>query len=67
MSDIYQIRVKGHLDSRWSEWLEGLTVSHEPNGETLIIGPVVDQPALHGLLKRIRDLGVPLVLVQKVD
>ena len=67
MSDIYQIRVKGHLDSRWSDWLEGLTVSHEPNGETLIIGPVADQPALHGLLKRIRDLGMPLVLVQKVD
>jgi hypothetical protein len=58
---VYQIRIKGHLDPLWSEWFEGLTLTLEENGDTLLTGPVVDQAALHGLLKKIRDSGLPLV------
>lgn len=60
---IYQIRVKGHLDQRRSAWFAGLTITHTANGETLITGPVEDQAALHGLLVKVRDLGVPLLAV----
>jgi len=60
---IYKIRIKGHLDPQWTDWFEGLTITQEENGETLLTGLVVDQAALHGLLKRIRDLGMPLVSV----
>ena len=62
-SQFYQIRVKGHLDNSWSERLDGLTIAHEEDGTTLLTGPVADQPALHGLLIRIRDLGLPLLSV----
>ena len=64
---IYQMRVKGHLDSDWTDWFEGLTITCENNGDTLLTGPVVDQAALHGLLKRVRDLGMPLVSVNRVE
>jgi hypothetical protein len=64
---IYQIRVKGHLGSQWKDWFGGLTVTLEDNGETLLTGPVVDQAALHGLLRKVRDLGIPLVSVVRVD
>ena len=57
----YEIRVKGHLDSRWAAWFDGLTLTHESDGTTLIHGPVVDQAALHGLLNKLRDVGIPLV------
>ena len=64
--EFYQITVKGHLDNRWANWFEGLTITREDNGETLLIGPVVDQAALHGLLRKVRDLGMPLLSVTHV-
>ena len=64
---VYQIRLKGHLSSQWSDWFEGLTITLEDNGDTLLTGPVVDQAALHGLLKKVRDLGMPLVSVSPVE
>jgi len=63
---VYQIRIKGHLDSGWSDWFGGLTIALDENGDTLLSGPVVDQAALYGLLKRVRDLGMPLVSVSPV-
>ena len=60
---IYQIRLEGHLDHQWSDWFDGLAITLEDNGDTVLTGPVADQAALHGLLKKVRDLGVPLRLV----
>ena len=65
MADTYRIRVRGHLDNRWSEWLGGLTIHHQEDGTTLLVGPVVDQAALHGVIIRIRDLGLPLLSVRR--
>jgi hypothetical protein len=65
--NIYQIRVKGHLDSQWAEWFGGLTITLEDNGETLLTGPIIDQAALYGLLKLVRDTGLTLVSVNRVD
>ncbi len=59
----YEIRLKGYLDSQWTDWFEGLTITLEEDGTTLLSGLVVDQASLHGLLKKIRDLGIPLVSI----
>jgi hypothetical protein len=59
----YQIRLIGHLDTRWSDWFDGLAISHEADGTTLLSGPVADQAALHGLLTKIGNLGLPLLAV----
>jgi hypothetical protein len=64
---VYQIRIKGHLIREWTDWFEGLTITLEEDGDTLITGTVVDQAALHGLLKKVRDLGLPLVSVCPID
>ena len=63
----YKIKVSGHLDPSWSEWLGGLTITHELNGETLLAGPVVDQPALFGLLLKIRDLNLTLLSLHRFE
>ena len=67
MADTYQIRVHGHLSSRWAEWFDGLTIENQPNGEALICGPVADQAALHGLLVKVRDLNLPLISVNRIE
>jgi len=63
----YRIRVKGKLDQRWADWFGGLTIAQQADGETLLFGTVVDQAALHGVLSRIRDLHLPLLLVERVE
>lgn len=64
---IYQIRVTGHLGSQWTGWFEGLNITLEGDGDTILTGPVIDQAALYSLLKKVRDLGMPLVSVNRVD
>jgi len=64
---IYEIRVKGHLGQQWTDWFGGLTITLEESGDTLLTGPVVDQAALYGLLKKARDAGLPLVSVTRVE
>ena len=64
---VYQIRLKGHLGGQWTDWFGGLTITLEENGDTLLTGPVVDQAALFGLLKKVRDLGMPLLSVNRVQ
>ena len=66
-SGLYEIRLKGHLNDRWADRFEGLTITLEEDGDTLLTGPVIDQAALHGLLKKVRDLGMPLVSVNFVN
>jgi len=63
----YEIRIKGHLDNRWAERFEGLSFTHASDGTTTLSGPVVDQAALYGLLRKVRDLGLPLVSVLQVE
>jgi hypothetical protein len=64
---VYQIRIKGQLDPEWTDWFEGLTITLEDNGDTLLTGPVTDQAALYGLLKKVRDLGMPMLSVNRVQ
>jgi hypothetical protein len=63
MSDTYEIRVRGHLEPRWTSWFDGLTLTQDPDGTTVIRGAVADQAALHGLIQKVRDIGLPLVSV----
>jgi hypothetical protein len=64
---VYQIGIKGHLGRQWTDWFEGLSITLSDNGETLLTGPVVDQAALHGLLRKVRDLCLPLLSVMRVE
>jgi hypothetical protein len=64
---VYEIRVRGHLDPRWSEWFDGLQVTNEPNGEALLSGCIADQAALHGVLAKVRDLNLQLISVTRID
>jgi hypothetical protein len=64
---VYQIRVESHLGSGWTDWFDGLTITPEEDGNTLLTGPVIDQAALHGLLKKVRDLGMLLISVNRLD
>ena len=64
---VYKIHIEGHLSSSWSSWFEGMDIRHQDNGDTVLYGPVVDQAALHGILMRIRDLGLPLVSVKRIE
>ena len=63
----YAVRVKGHLDSRWAAWFEGLTIRQEEHGVTLLTGPLLDQAALHGLMRKVRDLGLTLLSITPVE
>ncbi len=67
LQEIYQIVVKGHLDNEWSDWFDGLTITLVDNGETVLSGPLVDQTALHGVLIKIRDLGLPLLSLTRIE
>jgi hypothetical protein len=64
---VYQIRIKGHLSGQWNDWFEGLTITLEKDGTILLTGPVIDQAALHGLLKKVRDLSMPLLSVNLIN
>jgi hypothetical protein len=61
----YEIRIEGHLGSSWTAWFEGMSIRHEKGGETVLSGPLPDEPALHGVLAKIRDLGLPLIEVKR--
>ena len=64
---VYEIRLKGHLDAKWADWFDGLTITRADNGETLLHGTLIDQAALHGVLRKVRDLGLPLVSVNQIE
>jgi hypothetical protein len=65
--DIYQIILQGHLSRQWSDWFDGFTITLDERGQTILVGPVADQAALHGLLKKIRNLGIPLISIRRLD
>jgi hypothetical protein len=67
MTQYYEIRVKGHLDMSWSDWFDGMAIVHDGNGETLIAGTLLDQAALHGVLRKVSNLNLPLISVNPVD
>jgi hypothetical protein len=63
----YQIIIQGHLSSQWSDWFEDFTITLDERGQTILVGPISDQAALHGVFKKIRDLGIPLISVRRLD
>ena len=63
----YQIRLEGHLGPQWAEWFDGMSITPDANGDTLLTGSLPDQAALHGLLKKVRDLGMTLVSINRID
>jgi hypothetical protein len=63
----YEIRIGGHLDPSWEDWFPGMAITLEANGDTFLTGPVADQAALHGILKKLRDLGIPLVSINQIE
>jgi hypothetical protein len=65
--ELYEIRIKGHLDDKWADWFDGMSMTRTDNGETLLQGPVSDQAALYGLLRKVRDLGLPLLSVVRQE
>ncbi|MFQ5401537.1 MAG: hypothetical protein ACE5E7_18305 [Anaerolineae bacterium] len=65
--DSYEVRLKGHLDARWTGWFDGFTITLTDRGETILTGSVADQAALHGLLKKVRDLGLPLLSINPIN
>jgi hypothetical protein len=65
--EIYEIKLKGHLDESWADWFDGMAFTHECDGTTTLTGEIIDQAALHGLLKKIRDLGLPLLSINRVE
>jgi hypothetical protein len=67
MADDYTIRVRGHLDHSWSDWFDGLVIHNEANGDAVLVGLIADQAALHGVLAKIRDLGLPLLAVLRIE
>ncbi len=67
MGDTYRIRVSGHLDDRWSDWLGGLAIQRRDDGTTVLVGPIVDQAVLHGVIARIRDLALPLLSLDRAE
>jgi hypothetical protein len=67
MDEPYEIRLRGHLDARWAAWFDGLDLTNQSDGTTVISGPVADQAALHGLLQKVRDTGLPLLSIQQVQ
>jgi hypothetical protein len=64
--EVYEIKLKGQIDQRWAAWFDGLAVTNTDDGETVLVGPVIDQTALHGLLAKVRDLNLPLVSVRRI-
>ena len=66
-NNIYEIKIKGHLNESWADWFEGFTFIHETDGTTALNGKIIDQAALHGILKKIRDLGLPLLSINQID
>ena len=64
---VYELRITGHLGREWTDWFEGLAITLDDNGDTLLTGPVVDQAALHGVLMKVRDLGLPLIAIVTID
>ena len=64
---VFQIRIEGHLGPGWTDWFGGMSITQQEGGDTLLTGPVVDQAALHGLLRKVRDLGIPLISAVRVE